>query len=312
MRGCQTVQCLVPKPEGWTPALDDEDFEKDCSHFLSGIHTGMWGEPGFVSPVRRGVTSISHDCPVLNGHVPVQKLIDFLWIRDTRAFRPLCEHFSELPRTWLYRPGEEWMATSPFYVLRLRDLLERAMDVHPSFTPHHGAFQRESFRGSSDLFPRLPPEIRHLILEHLPALEIASLRLASRTIHQLPGSLFYRLLRQDMPWLWEIYNDDPHYFWATVTEQDFRDHEVEGINVDNTPHRNGGTVRLVTSHSIDVKKHLEKWTYPKPPRYRTNWFLLYNGIKREWNELKGLRNRKRIWEFQTRLFDPLDLYSDDD
>jgi hypothetical protein len=109
-----------------------------------------------------------------------------------------------------------------------------------------------------------------------------------------------------MPWLWEVWSDDPPYFWATVTEKDLKDHEKEGIDID-MPNVLDMDVRLVISHTIDVKEHLAHWTYPKPPRYRTNWFMLYRDIKNNWSNLKGLRNRKRIWEFQTQLLDLMNL-----
>jgi hypothetical protein len=47
------------------------------------------------------------------------------------------------------------------------------------------------------------------------------------------------------------------------------------------------------------------WTSDR--RYRTNWFVLYRNIKKNWNDLKGLRNRKRIWEFQTQLLELINM-----
>ncbi|KAL2787519.1 hypothetical protein BJX66DRAFT_310765, partial [Aspergillus keveii] len=109
-----------------------------------------------------------------------------------------------------------------------------------------------------------------------------------------------------MPWLWEIWSDDLPYFWATVTEQDFRDHEIKGYDVPtDIPY--DMIVRMVKSHKLAVEKHLEPWIYPKPLRYRTNWFVLYRNIKKNWNDLKGLRSRKRIWEFQTRLLELINM-----
>ena len=37
MRGCTTLQCLVRKPDGWHPEDDDEGFEREGRHFLSGL-----------------------------------------------------------------------------------------------------------------------------------------------------------------------------------------------------------------------------------------------------------------------------------
>jgi hypothetical protein len=60
----------------------------------------------------------------------------------------------------------------------------------------------------TDPFLALPTELLHVILAHLPSSSIASLRLATRTVRQLPIVLFRRLLLEDMPWFWEA-NDLP-------------------------------------------------------------------------------------------------------
>ncbi|RDW64349.1 uncharacterized protein DSM5745_09760 [Aspergillus mulundensis] len=338
MQGCNVVQCLVPKREDWKPAVDDYPFEKDSAHFLSGIRAGLCGRDStvVVNPIRHGVTEMSHKCPILDpfdfttdeipfhpwcfgtwmkltcsrlGYVPVDDLVKFLESQGTLPFQPVQHHFEGADRSWVYNPGEEWQAANPFYAPKLRNLMERAMDVPSTFTLHDGVFQRTPPKASSDIFSLLPAELRHLVLQYLPSKDIASLRLASRTFHQLPVSLFYRLLIEDMPWLWEIWSDDPPYFWATVTEKNLQDHEKEGIDV-HDPYRQGGTTRCVISHTIDVEKHLEQWTYPKPSRYKTNWFTLYCDIKKNWHELKGLRNRKRIWGFQTQLLDLMNWSKD--
>jgi hypothetical protein len=48
MQGAQTVQCLVLKPVNWEPAVDDQDFEKDSTHFLSGIRNGVFARTDYV------------------------------------------------------------------------------------------------------------------------------------------------------------------------------------------------------------------------------------------------------------------------
>ncbi|OJJ08574.1 hypothetical protein ASPVEDRAFT_156199 [Aspergillus versicolor CBS 583.65] len=52
---------------------------------------------------------------------------------------------------------------------------------------------------------------------------------------------------------------------------------------------------------INVDKHLSEWTIPRPPLNGTNWYAVYRDIKMNWLELRSLRNRKRIWEFQKEL-----------
>jgi hypothetical protein len=52
MRGCKTVQYLVPKGDSWQSEVDDLEFERDGRHFLSGLSDYMpsrdLGEPRFV------------------------------------------------------------------------------------------------------------------------------------------------------------------------------------------------------------------------------------------------------------------------
>ncbi|KAL2787520.1 hypothetical protein BJX66DRAFT_283335 [Aspergillus keveii] len=83
MRGCQTVQCLVPKPEGWVPASDDQPFEKDSKSFLSGISTRSNTRVGtyFANPVRHGIEEIGYLCPAID---------DFDVDEDHLPFHPWC------------------------------------------------------------------------------------------------------------------------------------------------------------------------------------------------------------------------------
>lgn len=74
---------------------------------------------------------------------------------------------------------------------------------------------------SSDLFMKLPNEIRSLILDELSSKDIANLRLVTPAYRQLSVSLFRRLLLEDMPWLWEakelpMGNTDFHRLYMMV------------------------------------------------------------------------------------------------
>lgn len=69
----------------------------------------------------------------------------------------------------------------------------------------------------TDIFSTLPPELRTEILRGLPARDIASLRLASRSFRALPASLFKDLIRREMPYFWEIDDLDPRGTdWAAL------------------------------------------------------------------------------------------------
>lgn len=176
------------------------------------------------------------------------------------------------------------------------------MATDPSFNPNAGAFGDSTIRRyiSRDLFSRLPQDVHTAVLRYLGSRDIASLRLAPRTFSQLPIALWRRLLAEEMSWLWELWTTDAPYFWATVTERDILAHKI----VSDGPDPNGDF--YITGHTIDVAKRQAEWALPKPPLYGTNWYMLYRDIKRHWGELKGLRNRQRIWNHLEKMVDDLD------
>lgn len=60
MKGCRAVQCLVKKEPGWMPEDGDQDFEIEGDYFLTGIGDGSPDESALedIQPVRHGVDSI--------------------------------------------------------------------------------------------------------------------------------------------------------------------------------------------------------------------------------------------------------------
>ncbi|OGM49447.1 hypothetical protein ABOM_001703 [Aspergillus bombycis] len=335
MRGCQTGQGLVHRDGDEESAPDDLECEIDSDYFLSGLVDCM----GFVGtvggnmfPARHGYDWIEPADPFNDGFEPFRAVSFHPWcfgvyMKLSRLrlghveIDDLVDYFDNLncyPRqyydepdpaiqkadkeTWVHVKGDEWLAANPFYVPRLREILERAMDTGPSFSPQDGAFATLlSFTNNkTDPFARLPREILNIIINSLPTKDIASLRLVSRHFYQLHVSLWYRLIQEDMPWLWEVWSNEKPYFWATVTVEDIK--------------QNKGDTRVeigeekVLTHKIDVDEHLTKWTMPMPTPGRTNWFLLYRDIKRYWTELKGLRSRRRIWKYQEGLFASLKMH----
>jgi hypothetical protein len=57
MKGCRALQCLVLKEEGWEPENNDQDFELEGKHFLTGMGYGSPDEAPLenLKPVRHGV-----------------------------------------------------------------------------------------------------------------------------------------------------------------------------------------------------------------------------------------------------------------
>lgn len=61
MRGCEVVQCILPKDHKWRPRQDDVDFEHHAQYFLTGISDRMAGDgyPILAAPVRHGADHIN-------------------------------------------------------------------------------------------------------------------------------------------------------------------------------------------------------------------------------------------------------------
>ncbi|KAE8406853.1 hypothetical protein BDV37DRAFT_291569 [Aspergillus pseudonomiae] len=314
IRGCHTGQGLVYRNGDEESAPDDLECESDSDYFLSGLvdympYVGSVG--GDVFPARHGYDWIEPADPFNDGFERYRALPFHPWcfgvymklsrLRLGRVeINDLVEYFDNVERfprqyfdepdsavqkaageSWIHSKGDEWLVANPFYVPRLREILERAIDTGPSFSPQDGAFEPllSMTKNTTDPFTRLPREILDMIIKSLSTKDIASLRLVSRQFYQLHVSLWHRLIQEDMPWLWEVWSNEKPYFWATVTAEDIK--------------QNRGETRVeygeekVLTHKINVDEHLTKWTMPMPTPSRTNWFLLYRDIKRHWTERKG-------------------------
>lgn len=78
-----------------------------------------------------------------------------------------------------------------------------------------------------------------MVINQLSSTDVASLRLVTPAVRQLPVILFRGLLLREAPWLWEV--------------------REMAINT-------------------------------------TNWYKLWCKLRISWGELKGLKNRRRIWK----------------
>lgn len=245
------------------------------------------------------------------GYLPLDKFYSFLHDLEPSPPPELLMLFPYGFRQWIHYPGDEWLATNPFGVDQLRKIFNNAMDPEcdqPSGIPGPA-------RGP---FPNLPMEIRTMIFSYLTYHDAHALRLVCREFSHLLPHIWYSILRKEMPWLWEMWSKEPPYFWATVTvpqmkeDQDVRKAWEAALRERTTtpsPNTNRAGSSSPVSSSVDgsrrpqinVDEHLSEWTIPCPPRNGTNWYAVYRDIKMNWLELRSLRNRKRIWEFQKEL-----------
>jgi hypothetical protein len=218
---------------------------------------------------------------------------------------------------WSHNRGHEYLAANPLFVPRLNDILKSAVKTDSEFSTRAGAFSctdTTAQQTSRDIFDRLPTDLRLEVLHFLGSKDIANLRLASRTFRQLPIFLWRRLLRQELPWLWEAWATEEPFKWATISVarllQDRREREELDVEL--------ASLRTVISEEMqeildvwmereeaflatkpnvvqhEVERALGSRIWVLPPT-QTNWFELYTDITRHWADLKGLQNRSRIW-----------------
>jgi hypothetical protein len=242
MRGCQTAQCLVRKPGGWSfdSLPDDESFETDGKFFLSGLTDHMpsrdYGRPQFTPP-RHGCDEASAEnciwdeteaydyalpfhpfclevfkrAQVLSyGAADVSALTSWWSLeadyQDFHAFPrdPNVSRCAE--QDWSHHNGTAYLVANPLFVPRLEDILKAAIDTSDKFSARDGAFRAlESTANVEDPFLLLPAELQFAVLDNLSSKDIASLRLSSRVFAQLPISYFHKLILREMPWLWEAW-----------------------------------------------------------------------------------------------------------
>jgi hypothetical protein len=234
---------------------------------------------------------------------------------------------------WEYNSGHEYLAANPLFVPTLEEILGSVVETDPNFSTQLKAYAMyEKFTTGSigDIFNTLPEELKFEVLGYLPSKDIANLRLASRKFRQLPILLWRKLLREEMPWLWEVGTTDEPFKWATVSydhlqhdkaERDAVQTEIAAIHTiirEELPELldawKEGERALIASRPDIVLESYETalksriWSLPAT---QTNWFELYTRITRQWSELKGLQNRARIWKDVEEIISRIQKYRDE-
>jgi hypothetical protein len=226
---------------------------------------------------------------------------------------------------WAHHAGDEYLAANPLYIPGLASIFDAARAKDPAFSPQNSAFAplRSSstsiMRGlnteTEDRFLLLPQELREHIVDYLDSKEITALRLTSRAFHDLPVSLWYKLLRREMPWLWELYSAHKPSFWTALEVLDLKRGTKERGEWTEVMDRRRDII------SYEIPEIGEEWEEDQPgflgidpvrkaermaegvgkmlDREGTNWYLLYKEIRMA--KLKGLRNRERIWRDVERI-----------
>ncbi|KAF2497518.1 hypothetical protein BU16DRAFT_316138 [Lophium mytilinum] len=227
---------------------------------------------------------------------------------------------------WIHADGTEYLAANPVFMPRLSQILRSVVSDGPNFDSQAGAFTglvSTPSRIQDDPFNNLPLELRLEILGYLSPKDIASLRLSSRNFYQMPIFLWREFVQRDMPWLWEIWSDQKPYIWSTVPVEALKKEEADKqvfyeefacykrVIREEMPElldmwqgaeesiMEGREAALIAQCEAEALKDLV-WTIPAE---RINWYQLYSEITRNWRSLKGLQNRRRIWNYEGDIID---------
>ena len=147
------------------------------------------------------------------------------------------------------------------------------------------------------------------------------MRLSSRAFTHLPISFFRRLVLDEMPWLYEAWSSETKpYYWATVVARDLLDEKRERAKFDQELKRRREIIQDNEPQIYDEFVANEpEWKSPEHrecpemldmgpitlPRAKTNWYKLFCDIRSNWSQLKGLRNRERIWKNVNEVVDAI-------
>lgn len=345
MKTCTTIQCLIEKQWQWhlewKAEADDEIFESEGHYFLSGLgdRVGTWKDDVVCSPERhdigtldpafgnrRGFTSgdmLFHPCCLeiyrrvserRTGAIDINGLGEW-WDRPQEG--PITPMHAAVQRgrgeRWQHRAGDEFLAANPLQIPSLTALLKAASRPHESFNARSSPFTARSTMSShnSDLFARLPEELRDIVLSQLTSKDIANLRLASRAFRHLPITLWHDLMKKELPWIWESWSDRPYPALACTTRNEFEAvDEALNSRIQTLVALKGDQQAAFEEARSEHKKSYDALLKPQPVqrlhRLRTDWYWLYCQINREWKNIKGLQNRERVWktlEFVVRRVD---------
>lgn len=238
---------------------------------------------------------------------------------------------------WHHEPGHEYLAANPVLMPRLKEVLEAAIIpeeagtvIDMSSSPFGDDTRQEQMPDyppeMDDWFLAFPRELTMIVMDYLCSKDIASLRLASRAFRHLPMSLWLRLLREELPSLWEAFDSAEPYLWALTTAQKMKDERARRQKAYDelleTRALHARVFREECPETWDAYRADHEWLSqpiddlvsmnapyltektldrtllaPYLPPNRTNWYLLYCGITKAMKigALKGLRNRERIW-----------------
>ncbi|KAJ5931171.1 Major facilitator superfamily domain general substrate transporter [Penicillium verrucosum] len=212
---------------------------------------------------------------------------------------------------WSHKPGTEYLVSNPLYVPGLPEILLSAVkdeglgasyDSYDETRSSQSPANRRtpSHNGQADFLSVLPAEIQLIIIDYLRSSDITSLSIASRAFTELPNSVWYRLVRREMPWLWEAWDESEckhsPSLWTNVTTA-----EIKSVIRARSTYAKALCEDDYTEHAAErVAEHRFPLSVILPdqvklPRMNTDWRQVLVQIQLNRDRLKGLQNRQRIW-----------------
>lgn len=208
-------------------------------------------------------------------------------------------------------PGTEYLAAHPLRVPALSELIQNCLADGP--VASEVVFEASDHPASSnDPFAKLSAELKHMILHMLDHLDVANLRFVSKSFRQMPQTYFRSLVLNEMPWLWwDIESLPPkkvnwYELWCRLSAADggsqsdavernlFKSVEYRGYQkafaaltqeereqVKNSDDCDSEKVKFTREGGERIKEIIQK----RPA----------SGRLPKSTEIKGLRNRRRIY-----------------
>ena len=165
--------------------------------------------------------------------------------------------------------------------------------------------QGRTVASNQDVFANLSSELIQMLTTYLDRRDVGNLRLVSSSFRQLPQIYFRRLVETEMPWLWELatvdtrkldwytlwcklfaadggsYLDVKEREWLHRIPDEHRARMTDDVGPSNTEERRARWAKVQKEIEAELKAGYEAGMWPRSNE---------DGVA-----LKGLRNRRRIW-----------------
>lgn len=218
-------------------------------------------------------------------------------------------------------PGTEYLAANPVEIPGLDDLIGSCLYSTQDKSDVVFAAPNSDYDTGEDPFTALSPELKLMILLMLQRLDVANLRLASRSFRQLPQHYFRHLIRTQMPWVWEIDSLQPRHvdwyrLWHALSAADGGAcaDEKERTWLSKIRWHSGRQNEILIGLAEEEIEFYElqslrnvDWTIDEGAAARLKELgEVRKAAGKQWpraTELKGLRNRRRIyWDVMEIIF----------